>query len=39
VVSHPADTVVSKLNEKKELTLMKVVRHIGFSGRYINAFE
>jgi hypothetical protein len=34
VVSHPADTIVSKLNEKKELTLMKVVKNIGFSGRF-----
>jgi solute carrier family 25 phosphate transporter 3 len=32
VVSHPADTIVSKLNEKKGLTLVDVVRHIGFAG-------
>jgi solute carrier family 25 phosphate transporter 3 len=34
VVSHPADTIVSKLNEKKDLTLVKVVRSVGFSGNY-----
>jgi solute carrier family 25 phosphate transporter 3 len=34
VLSHPPDAIVSKLNEKKEFTLMKVVQNIGFSGRF-----
>jgi len=34
VVSHPADTIVSKLNNQKNLTLMQVVRRIGFAGIY-----
>ena len=32
VVSHPADTVVSKLNNEKGLTASEAVKRIGFAG-------
>ena len=33
VVSHPADTIVSKLNNEKGLSLFDAVRRVGFAGR------
>ncbi|CAF0786381.1 unnamed protein product [Adineta steineri] len=32
IVSHPADTIVSKLNNEKGLSLFDTVRRVGFSG-------
>lgn len=32
VVSHPADTIVSKLNTEKGLTIGDVVKRVGFAG-------
>lgn len=32
VVSHPADTIVSKLNNEKGLTLGEAYRRVGFNG-------
>ncbi|CAF1132298.1 unnamed protein product [Adineta steineri] len=34
VVSHPADVIVSKLNEKKELTLTQAIQRVGFAGMW-----
>ena len=34
VVSHPADTIVSKLNQDKNATMMGVARNLGFMGTY-----
>jgi len=34
IVSHPADTVVSKLNQNKNATAGDVVRQLGFSGMW-----
>ena len=33
VVSHPADTVVSKLNQDKTATFMGVAKNLGFMGK------
>lgn len=33
VVSHPADTIVSKLNNEKGLSLFDAVRRVGFAGK------
>lgn len=32
IVSHPADTVVSKLNQEKGATAMDVAKKLGFAG-------
>lgn len=34
VVSHPADTVISKLNQKPGLSVSEVIRALGFAGEY-----
>lgn len=34
IVSHPADTVVSKLNQDKGSTALEVVKKLGFAGMY-----
>lgn len=33
IVSHPADTVVSKLNQEKGATALGVVKKVGFAGK------
>lgn len=33
IVSHPADTIVSKLNNEKGLSLFDAVRRVGFAGK------
>ena len=35
IVSHPADTLVSKLNQKKGATIGSIVNELGFAGLYI----
>jgi solute carrier family 25 phosphate transporter 3 len=32
IVSHPADTIVSKLNNEKGLSLFDAIRRVGFAG-------
>ena len=32
IVSHPADTIVSKLNNEKNASLMGVARNLGWAG-------
>jgi solute carrier family 25 phosphate transporter 3 len=34
IVSHPADTIVSKLNNEKGLTMGEAARRIGFAGMW-----
>ena len=34
IVSHPADTVVSKLNQAKGSTALDVLKKLGFAGAY-----
>jgi solute carrier family 25 phosphate transporter 3 len=34
IVSHPADTIVSKLNNEKGLGLFEAVRRVGFAGKF-----
>lgn len=34
IVSHPADTIVSKLNNEKGLSLVEAIRRVGFAGEY-----
>lgn len=34
IVSHPADTVVSKLNQNKGATALDVAKKLGFVGMY-----
>jgi solute carrier family 25 phosphate transporter 3 len=34
IVSHPADTIVSKLNNEKGLSLFDAVRRVGFAGKF-----
>ena len=38
VVSHPADTIVSKLNQDKNATMMGVARNLGFMGMWKGLF-
>jgi solute carrier family 25 (mitochondrial phosphate transporter), member 3 len=35
IVSHPADTIVSKLNNEKGLNLFDAIRRIGFAGKVV----
>ena len=35
IVSHPADTIVSKLNNEKGLNLFNAIRRVGFIGKYL----
>lgn len=35
IVSHPADTVVSKLNQAKGSTAMGVAKKLGFAGKFM----
>jgi hypothetical protein len=34
IVSHPADTIVSKLNNEKGLSLFDAIRRVGFAGKF-----
>lgn len=34
IVSHPADTVVSKLNQEKGASAMDVAKKLGFMGKF-----
>ena len=34
IVSHPADTIVSKLNNEKGLRLFDAIRRVGFAGKF-----
>lgn len=36
IVSHPADTVVSKLNQEKGSTALDVAKKLGFAGKLLN---
>ena len=38
IVSHPADTIVSKLNQDKSATFMGVAKNLGWAGRCIFYF-
>jgi len=35
IVSHPADTIVSKLNQQKGSTIMSVAKKLGFAGKEV----
>jgi hypothetical protein len=35
IVSHPADTVVSKLNQQKGSSIGEVAKKLGFAGKFI----
>lgn len=39
IVSHPADTVVSKLNQAKGSTALDVLKKLGFAGQYPDSFS
>lgn len=39
IVSHPADTVVSKLNQNKEATAGQVLKDLGMMGKFHAVFE
>ena len=34
IVSHPADTIVSKLNNEKGLNSLDAIRRVGFAGKF-----
>ena len=34
IVSHPADTIVSKLNKEKNATFMGVAKNLGWGGKF-----
>jgi len=36
IVSHPADTIVSKLNQQKGSSIAEVARKLGFAGKTCN---
>jgi len=36
IVSHPADTIVSKLNQQKGSSIAEVARKLGFAGKTRN---
>jgi solute carrier family 25 (mitochondrial phosphate transporter), member 3 len=38
IVSHPADTIVSKLNNEKGLTMGEAAKRIGFAGMWKGLF-
>jgi len=38
IVSHPADTIVSKLNQQKGSTISSVAKKLGFAGKMSSAF-
>ena len=35
IVSHPADTIVSKLNQQKGSTFVQIGKDLGFYGKHI----
>ena len=37
IVSHPADTIVSKLNQKKGVSMGSVVSELGFRGKVVGS--
>ena len=39
VVSHPADTIVSKLNKDETATFMGVAKNLGFWGEHCTWFQ
>jgi len=39
IVSHPADTIVSKLNQQKGSSIMEVARKLGFAGETYHPVE